>query len=152
MWKLYSYMYVARADSSCILHGFSVIFFLYKNYIEFNTVAKLIRLNSYGRRVSRMTDELVNVSRMAEWVRERPFDFNERAGRGGEKMSSGLELFLLRRDLVFLFDSYTKCTIAFTPVLDIFSWQNRILDFFSTPIKIKWSLSKKKKTEKVSDL
>ena len=31
-------------------------FFLYKKYIEFNTVA----------RVSRMTDELVNVSRMAE--------------------------------------------------------------------------------------
>ena len=77
-------------------------------------------------------------------------------GVGGEKMSSGLELFLLRRDLVFLFASYTKCTIAFTPVLDIFSWQNRILDFFSpkiftpTPVKIKWSLSKKK-TEKVSD-
>ena len=45
-------------------------------------------------------------------------------------MSSGLELFLLRRDLVFLFASYTKCTIAFTPVLDIFSWQNWILDFF----------------------
>ena len=35
-------------------------------------------------------------------------------------MSSGLELFLLRRDLVFLFASYTKYTIAFTPVLDIF--------------------------------
>ena len=29
-------------------------------------------------------------------------------------MSSGLELFLLRRDLVFLFASYTKCTISFT--------------------------------------
>ena len=29
-----------------------------------------------------------------------------------------------------LFASYTKCTISFTPVLDIFSWQNRILDFF----------------------
>ena len=66
-------MYVARADSSCILnvstlHGFSgqCHFFLYKKYIEFNTVANLIRLHSYGRRVSRMTDELVNVSRMAE--------------------------------------------------------------------------------------
>ena len=74
MWRLYSYMYVARADSSCILnvytlHGFSGqshFFFLYKKYIEFNTVANLIRLHSYGRRVSRMTDELVNVSRMAE--------------------------------------------------------------------------------------
>ena len=76
MWRLYSYMYVARADSSCILnvytlHGFpgQSNFFLYKKkyiYIEFNTVANLIRLNSYGRRVSRMTDELVNVSRMAE--------------------------------------------------------------------------------------
>ena len=43
-----------------------VIIFLYKKYIEFNTVANLIRLHSYGRRVSRMTDELVNVSRMAE--------------------------------------------------------------------------------------
>ena len=41
-------------------------FFLYKKYIEFNTVANLIRLHSYGRSVSRMTDELVNVSRMAE--------------------------------------------------------------------------------------
>ena len=29
-------------------------------------------------------------------------------------MSSGLELFLLRRDLVFLFASDTKCTISFT--------------------------------------
>ena len=73
MWRLYSYMYVARADSSCILnmytlHGFlgQSFFFLYKKYIEFNTVANLIRLHSYGRRVSRMTDELVNVSRMAE--------------------------------------------------------------------------------------
>ena len=35
-------------------------------------------------------------------------------------MTSGLELFLLRRDLVFLLASYTKCTIAFTPVLDFF--------------------------------
>ena len=42
-------MYVARADSSCILnvytlHGFSgqSNFFLYKKYIEFNTVANLI--------------------------------------------------------------------------------------------------------------
>ena len=68
-------MYVARAENSCILnvytlHGFSghklYIFSLYKTYIEFNTVANLIRLHSYGRRVSRMTDELVNVSRMAE--------------------------------------------------------------------------------------
>ena len=40
-------------------------------------------------------------------------------GRGG-KMSLGLNLFLLRRDPVFLFASYTKRTIAFTPVLDIF--------------------------------
>ena len=81
-------MYVARADSSCILnvytlHGFSGQS-LYKN------IESLILSHSYGRRVSRMTDELVNVSRMAEWVRERPFDFNERAGwGGGEKMSSG---------------------------------------------------------------
>ena len=71
MWRLYSYMYVARADSSCILNvytGFQarVIFFYIKIYREFNTVANLIRLHSYGRRVSRMTDELVNVSRMAE--------------------------------------------------------------------------------------
>ena len=132
------------------------VIFLYKKYIEFNTVANLIRLHSYDRRVSRM-----NVSRMAEWVRERPFGFNERAGRGGagrggggEKMSLGLELFLLWRDLVFLFASYTKCIIAFTPVLDIFSWQNPILDFFHpkiftpTPIKIKWSPSKKNKKKK----
>ena len=66
-------MYVARADSSCILnvytlHGFSgqSFIFLYKKYREFNTVANFIRLHSYGRRVRRMTDELVNVSRMAE--------------------------------------------------------------------------------------
>ena len=77
MCRLYSYMYVARADSSCILnmytlHGFSgqshfsFSFFLYKKYREFNTVANLIRFHNYGRRVSRMTDELINVSRMAE--------------------------------------------------------------------------------------
>ena len=70
-------------------------------------------------------------------------------------MSSGLELFLLRRDLVFLFASYTKCTIAFTLVLDIFFLAKSDPGFFSpkiftpTPIKIKWSLSKK--TEKVGD-
>ena len=34
-------------------------------------------------------------------------------------MSSGLDLFLPRRDPVFLFASYTKRTIAFTSVLDI---------------------------------
>ena len=72
-------------------------------------------------------------------------------------MSSGLELFLLRRDLVFLFASYTKCTIAFTPVLDIFFLAKLDPGFFfspkiftPTPMKIKWSLSKK--TEKVSNL
>ena len=59
-------MYVARADSSCILnvytlHGFSG----QSHYLKFNTVANLIRLHSYGRRVSRMTDELVNVGRMS---------------------------------------------------------------------------------------
>ena len=32
-----------------------------------------------------MTDELVNVSRMAESIRERPFAFNERAGRGARR-------------------------------------------------------------------
>ena len=70
-------MYVGRAESSCILnmytlHGFSgqshflyIYIYIYK-YIEFNTVANLIRLHSYVRRVRRMTDELVNVSRMAE--------------------------------------------------------------------------------------
>ena len=42
------------------------MFFYIKIYIEFNTVENLIRLHSYGRRVSRMTDELVNVSRIAE--------------------------------------------------------------------------------------
>ena len=42
------------------------LFFYIKKYIEFNIVANLIRLHSYGRRVSRTTDELVNVSRMAE--------------------------------------------------------------------------------------
>ena len=47
-----------------------------------------------------------------------PFDFNERAGGG--KMSSGLDLFLPGRDPVFLFASYTKRTVAFTPVLNIF--------------------------------
>ena len=62
-----------------------VIFFYIKKYIEFNTVANLIRLHSYGRRVSRMTDELLNVSNTAERVRERPFDFNERAGRGARR-------------------------------------------------------------------
>ena len=34
-------------------------------------------------------------------------------------MSSGLDLFLPRRDPVFLFASYTKRTIKFTPVLNI---------------------------------
>ena len=70
---------------------------------------------------------------LAEWQNEYGSDrliLMRARGGGGEKMSSGLELFLLRRDLVFLFASYTKCTVAFTPVLDIFSWQNRILDFF----------------------
>ena len=134
-----------------------IIFFLCKKYVEFKTVANLIRLHSYGRRVSRMTDELVNVSRMAEWVRERPFDFNERAGRRGEKMPSGLELFLLWRDLVFLFASYTKCIITFTPVLDIFSWHNRILVFFFFSKNLHAHPNKNqmvallKKTEKVSD-
>ena len=72
-------MYVARADSSCILnvytfHGFSgqSNFFLYKKYIEFNTVANLIRLHSYSRRVSRMTDELVM---LAEWQNEYGSDY-----------------------------------------------------------------------------
>ena len=67
---LYSYVYVARAVSLCILNmytGFQArAFFYIKIYIEFNTVANLIRLHSYDRSVSRVTNELVNVSRMAE--------------------------------------------------------------------------------------
>ena len=47
-------------------------FFLYKKYLEFNTVANLIRLHSYGRRVSRMTDELVM---LAEWQNEYGSDY-----------------------------------------------------------------------------
>ena len=71
MWRLYSYMYVARADNTEYVYASRVFrpesfFFLYKKYIEFNTVANLIRLHSYGRIVSRMTDKLVNVSRMTE--------------------------------------------------------------------------------------
>ena len=64
---------------------------------------------------------------LAEWQNEYGSDHlilmraRGGGGGGGEKMSSGLELFLLRRDLVFLFASYTKWTVAFTPVLDIFS-------------------------------
>ena len=60
-----------------------------------------------------MTDELVM---LAEWQNEYGSDYLilMREWAGGEKMSSGLELFLLRRDLVFLFASYTKCTISFT--------------------------------------
>ena len=59
---------------------------------------------------------------LAEWQNEYGSDhlILMRGGAGGEKMSSGLELFLLRCNLVFLFASYTKCTTAFTPVLDIF--------------------------------
>ena len=70
-------------------------------------------------------------------------------------MSSGLDLFLPRRDTVFLFASYTKRAIAFNPVLDIFFLAKSDPGFFSlkiftpTPIKIKGSLPKK--TEKVSD-
>ena len=71
-------------------------------------------------------------------------------------MSSGLDLFLPRRNPVFLFAYYTKRTLAFTPVLDIFFLAKSDPGFvFSpknltpTPIKIKWSLIKK--TEKVSD-
>ena len=67
----FSVLTVARADSSCILnnytlHGFSgqsFCFFIHEKYIEFNTVANLIRF--HGRRVSRMAGELINVSRMA---------------------------------------------------------------------------------------
>ena len=49
-------------------------------------------------------------------------------------MSSGLNLFLLRRDPVFLFASYTKRTIAFTPVLDIFFLAKSDPGFFSPKI------------------
>ena len=49
-----------------------VIFFYIKKYIEFNTVANLIRLHSYSRRVSRMTDELVM---LAEWQNEYGGDY-----------------------------------------------------------------------------
>ena len=50
-----------------------VFFYIYKKkYIEFNTVGNLIRLHSYGRRVSRMTDELVM---LAEWQNEYGSDY-----------------------------------------------------------------------------
>ena len=66
-----------------------------------------------------MAEELaewqMNWSMLAEWQNEYGSDhlILMRGRGGGEKMSSGLELFLLRRDLAFLFASYTKCTIAF---------------------------------------
>ena len=60
-------MYTECVYASRVFRPESFFFlYIYKKYIEFNTVADLIRLHSYGRRVSRMTDELVNVSRMAE--------------------------------------------------------------------------------------
>ena len=52
----------------------------------------------------------------------------------GGKMSSGLDLFLPRRDPVFLFASYTKRTIAFTPVLDIFFLAKSDPGYFFSPI------------------
>ena len=58
-------MYTECVDASRVFRPESFFFYI-KIYKEFNTVANLIRLHSYGRRVSRMTDELVNVSRMAE--------------------------------------------------------------------------------------
>ena len=80
-------------------------------------------------------------------------------------MSSGLDLFLPRRDPVFLFTFYTKRTIAFTPVLDILFFLAKSCPGFcfsknlhAHPNKnqmvapqTKKKKKKKKKTEKVSD-
>ena len=60
------FMYTECVYPSRVFRPESFFLYIYKKYIEFNTVADLIRLHSYGRRVSRMTDESVNVSRMAE--------------------------------------------------------------------------------------
>ena len=123
-----------------------VFFFLYKKYIEFNTVANLIRLHSYGRRVSRMTDELVM---LAEWQNEYGSDYlilMRGWGRGREDVFGSGVVSSATRSCLSIRLLY-KMHYTFTPVLDIFSWQNRILDFFSpkifksNPIKIKWSLS-----------
>ena len=59
-------MYTECVYASRVFRPESLFFYIKHIYIEFNTVANLIRLHSYGRRVSKMTDELVNVSRMAE--------------------------------------------------------------------------------------
>ena len=74
---------------------------------------------------------------LAEWQNEYGSDhlilmkgWGGGAGGGGREDVFGSGVVSSATDLVFLFASYTKCTIAFTPVFDIFSWQNRILDFF----------------------
>ena len=136
MWRLYSYMYVARADSSCILnvytlHGFSgqSNFFLYKKYIEFNTVANLIRLHSYSRRVSRMTDELVM---LAEWQNEYGSDYlilMRGWGRGREDVFGSGVVSSATRSCLSIRLLYKMYYIVY-PCLGYFSWQNRILDFF----------------------
>ena len=61
--------------------------------------------------------------------REWPFDFY--GGGGAGRCLWGLIFFLPWRDPVFLFASFTKRTVAFTPVLDIFLQQNRVLEIFS---------------------
>ena len=133
-----------------------VIFFYIKKYIEFNTVANLIRLHSYSRRVSRMTDELVM---LAEWQNEYGSDYlilMRGRGRGredvfGSAVVSSATRFCLSSRLL-----YNMCYIVY-PCLGYFfpgkigSWiffSPKI--FTSTPIKIKWSLTKRN-TEKVSD-
>ena len=127
-----------------------VIFFLYKKYIEFNTVANLIRLHRYGRIVSRMTDELVM---LAEWQNEYGSDcliLMRGRGRGREDVfgsgvvSSATRSCLSIRRLYKMYYSVYPCFGYFFLAKSdpgFFSPKS----FTSTPIKIKWSLSKKKK-------
>lgn len=51
---------------------------------------------------------------------------------GVERCLRAWKVFFFRDAICLLFASLTKRTsvIAFTPVLDIFFWQNRVLDFF----------------------
>ena len=88
-------------------------------------------------------------------VRERPFDFY--GGEGGGCLHAW-NFFLPRRDPVFLFASFTKHTLVFTPILDFFFPAKSGPGFFfiekssrtpppppphthtQTPIKIKWPL------------
>ena len=96
-----------------------------------------------------MTDELVM---LAEWQNEYGSDYlilMRGRGRGREDVFGSGVVSSATRSCLSVRLLY-KMYYSVYPCLGYFSWQNRILDFFSpkiftsTPIKIKWSLSKKK--------